>query len=179
MAFKDVGDRIYQIGYGKPQLRGGELSYLLTGVAYGAPPDLDLAYEKRVQKVVRDLIASGKIKSAHDVSDGGLGVAIAECCIRGGVGARIAFGCGPADSATALFGECSSTIIVTVSADECLENLIGDVQIVDIGVVRGDRLDFTILEDSDTRMIDLPVSRLTEVYESAIPEMVRGDVAAG
>ena len=52
------------------------------------PPALDMDYEKRVQQAIREIVTSGLVESAHDVSDGGLAVAIAECTF-GGVGAKI------------------------------------------------------------------------------------------
>ena len=56
---------------------------------WGLPPALDMDYEKRVQAAIREIVSAGLAESAHDVSDGGLAVALAECLRPAGVGAAI------------------------------------------------------------------------------------------
>jgi phosphoribosylformylglycinamidine synthase len=166
MAFKSAGDEIHAIGLGPAQLAGSELSYLLSGKAHGAPPKLDLAQEIAAQKLVRDLIARGMVKSAHDVSEGGLATALAECCIKGEIGAKIDFTEEGADPMTALFGERSATIVITVAAGATFAS--AGVEARKIGLVEGDRL--TIRSGVET--LDLPISKLTSAYENAIPELL-------
>src|SRR5262249_18363100 len=80
--FKDEGDLIMLVGE-----IGGELGrslYLKVchQLKVGPPPQIDLAHEIKVQNVVRDLIRTGLVKGAHDCSEGGLAVAVAECCFN-------------------------------------------------------------------------------------------------
>ncbi len=180
MGFKDEGDRIYLICGGKPSLAGSELSYLLTGETYGAPPELDLAEEKRVQKVVRDLISEGKLKSAHDVSDGGLAVALAECCIIGKIGAAIRIECEEDEAVvTELFGERSATIVVSVGANETLPSEIDGVEISYLGLVRREYLTiYSSLNGVMKESLALAVADITNIYESAIPKMMEAAVVA-
>lgn len=82
--FKDEGDLIAIIGKehkGIDGLGGSEYLKLIHNKVEGDAPDIDAEYEKKLQHTLLDLIRKGFIKSAHDVSDGGLAVALAECCI--------------------------------------------------------------------------------------------------
>jgi phosphoribosylformylglycinamidine synthase len=69
---------------------GTEYAKVILNELWGLPPALDMEYEKRVHDAMREIIAEGLAESAHDVSDGGLAVATAECCL-GGVGAALHF----------------------------------------------------------------------------------------
>src|SRR5262245_21113689 len=95
--FKDEGDIIILVGVepahpraaeehdeGVAALNLGGSRYLKVchGVKIGPPPEIDLAYETKVQNAVRDLIREGLVQSAHDCSEGGLAVALAECCFN-------------------------------------------------------------------------------------------------
>ena len=53
---------------------------MILGTLWGLPPKLDMAYEKRVHDAMREIVAEGLAESAHDLSDGGLAVALSECC---------------------------------------------------------------------------------------------------
>jgi len=79
--FKANGDVIVLLGRTREELGGSEYLALWHGMVRGAPPWIDLAVEKQVQQVCAAAIAQGIVRSAHDVSDGGLAVALAECCI--------------------------------------------------------------------------------------------------
>ena len=78
--FKDAGDTVLLLGVTNNDLGGTEVCHALTNQAIGAPPQLDLAFEKSVQQVCLSAIRDGLVKSAHDCSDGGLAVALAESC---------------------------------------------------------------------------------------------------
>ena len=68
---------------------GTEYAKVVLNQLWGLPPALDMDYEKRVQAAVREIVAQGLAESAHDLSDGGLAVALAECSFGpAGVGAR-------------------------------------------------------------------------------------------
>jgi phosphoribosylformylglycinamidine synthase len=114
-AFKAAGDIILLIG--EPGHELGASHYLLTvhGRKAGAPPQLDYAKELAVQNAVRDLIRKGLVKSAHDCSEGGLAVNLAESCLSGNLGAKTEIHGTRAD--VALFNESQSRIVITVSPE--------------------------------------------------------------
>jgi phosphoribosylformylglycinamidine synthase II len=114
IAFKAAGEAIILIGETSGWL--GQSAYLATvcGREEGAPPPVDLAVERRNGDFVRGLIAAGRVQTCHDLSDGGLAVALAEMAMAGGVGATIE--ALPAGSAHAvLFGEDQARYLVAVS----------------------------------------------------------------
>ena len=81
--FKEEGDVVYLLGDTQADLGGSELLQVVHGIAAGRPPRLDLAEEKRLHALVLEAAAAGWLRSAHDCSDGGLAVALAECAFRG------------------------------------------------------------------------------------------------
>jgi phosphoribosylformylglycinamidine synthase len=79
--FQNEGDLVYLIGDTLPELGGSEYLKRVHQKVAGTPPELDLEKEKRVQEAALDAIRSGWIQSCHDLADGGLAIALAECCI--------------------------------------------------------------------------------------------------
>jgi len=88
-ALKTEGDVLFLIGKTKGELGASLYLREICGREDGAPPEYDLAAERRNGEFVRRLIASGRVKTCHDVSDGGLLVALAEMALAGGIGAKI------------------------------------------------------------------------------------------
>ena len=92
--FKNPGRTIFILGGAgecdEAHFGGTEYAKVVLNELWGLPPVLDMDYEKRVHDAMREIVAAGLAESAHDVSDGGLAVAVAECCM-GGVGAALAF----------------------------------------------------------------------------------------
>ncbi len=113
IGFKAEGEAIILIGLTEGWL--GQSAYLATicGREEGAPPPVDLAVERGNGDFVRDLIVNGRISACHDLSDGGLAVALAEMAMAGGIGASIAvLPEGPAHAV--LFGEDQGRYLLTV-----------------------------------------------------------------
>jgi phosphoribosylformylglycinamidine synthase len=174
-SFKDDGDVVILLGKTLGHLGGSEYLATVHKIVGGDAPDLDLIVEKAVQQLVLQAINAGLIKSAHDCSEGGLAVAIAECCILDSqhmMGAEISI----ADTGTridcALFGEDQSRVVVT-TAESRVESVLDMARVFDveakvIGHVGGDRLRINDL-------IDLQCSTLGEEYFEAIErEMSHG-----
>lgn len=111
-AFQDPGDEVVLLGAFQPALGGSEYLAQVHQKDAGQPPELDLELEKRVQACCRDLVRNGIIKSAHDCSEGGLAVTLAECCIAGRRGALLEIPVDGREDAL-LFGEVQSCIIVS------------------------------------------------------------------
>jgi phosphoribosylformylglycinamidine synthase II len=92
--FKTAGRTIFILGGAgecdEAHFGGTEYAKVVLNELWGLPPALDMDYEKRVHDAMREIVAAGLAESAHDVSDGGLAVAVAECCM-GGVGAALSF----------------------------------------------------------------------------------------
>ena len=168
MDFKEAGDKVFLVSLGEPTFGGSEYLSLIHGLEVGAPPALDLENEKRVQAFIRQAIARQLVTSAHDISDGGLAVALAESAITGGIGATIDIPAG--DSALALYGERTASIIVTAAEPSipALESLAqsSGVPLAAIGVVGGGNL---TVASAGVTVIDTPVRALTEAFETAIP----------
>jgi phosphoribosylformylglycinamidine synthase II len=126
--FKDEGDVIILVGEIGDELGGTRYLKVCYGLKVGPPPQVDLPHEIKVQNAVRDLIQAGLVKSAHDCSEGGLAVALAESCFNPDrlFGAEISCSHGPAgrqsetlhsDAATVLFNESQSRIVISVATE--------------------------------------------------------------
>ena len=167
-AFKNEGDVVVLIGVselgGEPGAIGSS-SYLqvVHGKVAGRPA-IDLDLEARVQRLCREAIEQGLLKSAHDCADGGLAVCLAESCIAGGVGFKGDFSV-PERWDAALFGEAQSRIIVSLSAEdlarfEALASAEG-VPWARLGQVGGESL---ALEP----LLDVPVDDLRTAWEGGL-----------
>jgi phosphoribosylformylglycinamidine synthase len=109
--FQEEGDRVLLLGDVGNRDLGGSAYLAERGYVVGPLPTVDLQREAAVQRLCRALIASGLVRSAHDCSDGGLGVALAEGCLLGGVGLVLA--AAPRDPVEWLFNEAQSRIVVS------------------------------------------------------------------
>jgi phosphoribosylformylglycinamidine synthase len=124
--FKREGDVVFLVGESlEPTLAGSEWLMQRSGKLSGRGPAIDLHAEAALQKLVLSLARSELLRSAHDVSDGGLAVTLAECCTLGEqpIGARIE---GPAEASAeralaSLFGESPSRVVVSVAPDHADE----------------------------------------------------------
>ena len=158
-------------------LAASEFLEVCHGLVAGRP-QIDLDLERRVQQVCRLAIDEGLVRSAHDCSDGGLAVALAECCIQGGVGFVGDRGeSGRWDAV--LFGEKQSRIVVAVADSNAgrLEDICLNQQVpaVRLGYTGGDRYSLRFynhqgLPGLDEGLIDLPVAQLAEVWRNGLEE---------
>jgi phosphoribosylformylglycinamidine synthase len=127
-AFKSAGEAIILIGETRGHLGASIFLRDLTGRREGPAPPVDLAAEKRNGDLVRGLIRGGRISACHDLSDGGLAVAVAEMALAGNLGAEVEApenaGQTPLHAETPLhawlFGEDQARYLVTTTAPEAL-----------------------------------------------------------
>ena len=144
-------------------LAGSEYLKCVHGRVAGSPK-IDINLEKRVQQACRDAIGRGLISSAHDCSEGGLAVALAECSIQGGTGFTGDF---TVDSRwdAVLFGERQSRIVVSLPENDwdALANLAAsiDVPLLKLGTTGGDRFQIN-------GQVDLPVSKIADVWNNGL-----------
>jgi phosphoribosylformylglycinamidine synthase subunit PurL len=168
-SFKNEGDSIILLGETKAELGGSEFQYVVHGVTEGRPPELDLAVEKRLQDAVLKAIQEGLVASAHDLSEGGLAVALAESCIGGRVGAAVNVASELRPDFT-LFSESQSRILLSATPDkaDALKHWIASqgVPYQEIGTVTGKEL--TVKVNNEQRL-QSPVSELAKVWKDAIP----------
>ncbi|GJM01622.1 MAG: phosphoribosylformylglycinamidine synthase subunit PurL [Rhodomicrobium sp.] len=118
VALTDEGLALILVGETKGHVGQSLFQELLTGDFNGAPPPVDLALERRTGDAVRELILSGKLSAVHDVSDGGLLVAIAEMCLAGDVGVILEPYQGQIKREAYWFGEDQARYLLAVPAGE-------------------------------------------------------------
>jgi phosphoribosylformylglycinamidine synthase II len=192
LAWREAGDRIWLLGV---PLEGGETpsdprlglagsSYLerLHGAVTGRPPEIDLPLERAVQGFLRQAIAQGLVASAHDLSDGGLAVAAAECCIASGLGAQLELPVSRARLDRLLFAEGGARILVSVPVEQtaawqkALEH--GErIPAEPLGVVlAAPELE---IHQGGSILVGMPVERLAETFEQAIPRRLGADLPPG
>jgi phosphoribosylformylglycinamidine synthase len=173
MGFKNQDDFIFLLGENRDELGGSEFLAMYHGLEAGMPPKLDLEKEKALQNCTLELINQGLINSAHDISEGGLSVALAECCLAGGLGAQIKLD-GTIRPSALLFGETQSRIIVSISRDKLdqvkeVTQRYG-VPLSKLGVVQGKSL----VINGDSFTINLTLNEIEAKYKGAIPCLMKG-----
>ncbi|MEA2030368.1 MAG: phosphoribosylformylglycinamidine synthase subunit PurL [candidate division Zixibacteria bacterium] len=169
--FDNEGDVIYLLGENKEHIGASEFLHSIYGHNKGPVPPLNLLFEKKIQDALLTAIQSGLVKSAHDVSDGGLAVALAESCISNKdrqIGAAIQLDDNIRPDAL-LFGETQSRIVISCSPENALriEELFSEhnVQCNCIGTVGG-----TNLKIND--LVDQPVQSMSDAFFNAMSEFM-------
>jgi phosphoribosylformylglycinamidine synthase len=165
--FEREGDAVYLLGATAEDLGGTELLKVVHGRVAGRPPRLDLDAERRLHELMAAAAAAGILRSAHDPSEGGLAVALAECCFRGdevGLGGRFDLPTGLRDDVI-LFSESPSRMVVTTHDEVSLQETARrhGVPCARLGAVGGGRL---TLVSGGRVLVDLPVARLREAWMS-------------
>ena len=167
-------------GVAAPSLGGSQYLKVCHGLKIGPPPHVDLRHEIKIQSAVRDLIREGLVKSAHDCSEGGLAVALAECCFNPEelFGAKIALNADDTSATTVLFNESQSRIVISV-APENLDNTMSmlrkrDVPFQHLGKVSGDELRIQVNEET----FAWPIADLYDDWWNSIRRLVESDSSA-
>jgi phosphoribosylformylglycinamidine (FGAM) synthase-like enzyme len=172
--FKGAGDVIVLLGEDRGELGGSEYLKIVHGLVKGDAPALDLVRERTLQQLIVELIADGLVRSAHDCSDGGVAVTVAESCFdTGGVGASVELA-----SATELFSETASRIVISVAAskekDVLARAAAAAVPARRIGTTGGARI---LVSTAGQKAIDVTVAEAEHVWATAIGDFFKRAVA--
>ncbi|WP_019535458.1 phosphoribosylformylglycinamidine synthase subunit PurL [Paenibacillus ginsengihumi] len=172
-SFKREGDVVLLLGETKAELGGSEFQYVIHGVTEGRPPHIDLDVEKRLLDTVLEAIRQGLVASAHDLSEGGLAVALAESCMSGGLGASVDFATDLRRD-IALFSESQSRILLSAAPENAdkLQSFIESqgVPVQRLGTVGGAELSIRV---NGAPAIELPVAQMEQVWKDAIPCLMK------
>jgi len=172
MHFKNAGDVVVLLGETADELGGSEYLSTVHGVIAGVPPAMDVVEERAIHEALLAAIEAGLVRSAHDCSEGGVAVALAECAIAGGLGATVTLDDDLAP-VSSLFSETQGRIVVTCAeADaEALTDLFvaRSVAFSVIGEVGGDRL---VIED----MVDVSLQELEAAWKPTLERLVQGEM---
>jgi len=171
--FKKEGDSVILLGENKEELGGSEYLKCVFDMEKGMPPQIDLKEEKRIQEFCLEAISMSLVKSAHDVSEGGLSIALAECSFLSPQ--KIGFSLDLQDDIrrdALLFGETQSRILVS-SSNKKFKKLLNlakkrKVKATVLGKTGGDRI---IIYHSNKKIIDMPVDEAYKAWKEAIPDI--------
>jgi phosphoribosylformylglycinamidine synthase len=158
LGFRAEGDRIALVGVFAPDIHGSELARLGGTELPHTLPEIDIAAVAATQHAVRDAMRAGALASAHDIAEGGLATALAECCLESGLGAEVVLG-DTVKPLRALFGEAPGGFVVS-GADGDLRSLAEEIELHVIGTVSGNQL--TII--AGEARIELSLERLREAH---------------
>jgi phosphoribosylformylglycinamidine synthase subunit PurL len=160
-----AGGGLVLLGRTGAEFGGSAWAHVLHGHLGGRPPVPDLAAERRLAGLLAAAAAGGLLAAAHDLSDGGLAIALAESCLRGGTGCRVRL---PGDAFTWLFSESAARVLVAVRPGceaafaelRAAHGVAGEI----IGAVGGDSL---VIEDC----FDVSLAELADVHAATFPAL--------
>jgi phosphoribosylformylglycinamidine synthase II len=163
--FRRAGRRLVLLGEDRGEFGGSAYLRLLHGVEQGKPPAVDLDAERRLGRLLREAIPWGIVRTAHDLAEGGLAVALAEATMAVGTGAVVRVPMRPRD----LFSESQARAIVAILPGQVDRFLAAaerhGVPALEIGESGGDRL----VIEADGGRVDVEVTRLHRIWTGALP----------
>lgn len=164
--FKNEGDDIYLLGSDRKEIGGSQYLKTIFDKVVGDAPDIDIDEEANLIDAILELIGEGVINSAHDTSEGGIAVCLAEKAMSSdGLGCQVTI---DGDNA-ALFGESHSRIIISASPEQATR--ISEIAVeYNLGLLKMGTVieDDFVINDS----INEPVDKLLEAYEGALPNIM-------
>ena len=166
--FKGEGDLILLLGENREELGASEYLRRIHYLRRGPVPKIDLAMEKTYQDLLLKLIRQGLIRSAHDCSEGGLGVALAECCFDQELGATITLRDDIRRDAL-LFGESQGRYLISIKAEdrERVLKQLAESQLAfqELGKIGGDRL---VIHHGEEILLDEAIMDLKKEWQEAL-----------
>jgi phosphoribosylformylglycinamidine synthase len=178
--FASEGDVILLLGTPTNEIGGSEYLARIHGVVGGSPPRCDLEAEKQLIDTLVEAIGGGVVNSAHDCSDGGLAVAIAECCIMDSTaqfGAQIDLTVfAEVDDRALLFGEAQARAVVTSTVPETIRRIAAahGVTCTLIGSVSAPGADLEITTSG--RALHVSLAALHDAFHESIPRIMEAAV---
>lgn len=173
--FKREGEAIVLLGENREELGASEYLRSILNMEKGVPPRIDLKEEKGVQEFCLKVISEGWVESAHDISEGGLAVCLAECSFlsREKIGFRMDLQDEIRPDAL-LFGESQSRIVLSIRK----ENLAKVLNLAEKRTVRASVLGQTgdqmmVIHHQGRKLIDIPVEDAFKAWKEAIPQVFR------
>jgi phosphoribosylformylglycinamidine synthase II len=168
MAFAVPGDAVCLLGETRDELAGSAWADVIHDHLGGHPPIVDLDHEKRLAEVMIRASRRGLLRSAHDLSDGGLAQALVECCLRKGFGVEVGLPI-EADPFVMMFSESTGRVVASLQPDlvDELESLCSELQVplTRLGVV-GPR------EEAELHIAGqcvLPLDQIREAWSATLP----------
>ncbi|MCF7921967.1 MAG: phosphoribosylformylglycinamidine synthase subunit PurL [Candidatus Marinimicrobia bacterium] len=176
MEFKDDGDFIILIGETKAELGASEYLDVIHNLVTGDVPALDLKLERKAQDYILDIIRKGLVRSAHDLGDGGLAVALAESCIAGKLGANVSLDMDIRADAL-LFGESQTRFML--SADQAATDKIVELaaqQGLESAVIgRVTKIKKVIIHNMDEKLIDVSLEACSTAFANGFDKLMKTD----
>ena len=170
-----VGVPIVLLGRTAAEFGGSAWAQVAHGHCGGRPPEVDLAAERALAAVLTQAAAEGLLEAAHDLSEGGLALALAECCLDQGIGCQVTL---PGDLFTQLFSESAARAVVAVrpGSERAFAALAArhGVPASELGVTGGDSLVVTgRTEEASTGQasFDIPVDELAAAHRGTLPSL--------
>ena len=183
LGWRQPGDAVLLLGVAPDEqgddrlgLAGSSYQMLVSGVLAGRPPRVDFELERGVQQLLRQAIAAGLLASAHDSSDGGLAVALAESSIASALGVELKLNGRPEGLARMLFAEGGARVAISVKA-ECRQQwdqlaAQSTVPITELGVVSNGSTFRIHCGDKD---VQLSLADLKRAHQEGLPRRIGGE----
>ena len=171
--FKEEGDILFLIGETGYEIGGSHYLLAVHGRKEGAPPVLDFVREIAIHSVLLQLIRNGLVRSAHDCSEGGLAVALAESCFGTDLGARVHFGKTDQRPDVVLFNETQGRIVISVKPNQA-ERVSAELERsgVAFSLIGAVTLEPYLSIAVGTSEFKWSVSELNQIWEKAIPTLM-------
>ncbi len=171
-SFQKVGHLVFLLGETRAEL-GGSVYLQLQGAPLQGPiPSLDMRVEKILQEQLLAAIQAGLVRSAHDLSEGGLLFGLAESCLYDSLGLQAEMDSGKLRPDHFLLSESASRVVVSIHPDDetRFSRHFSDVPVTRVGVVTENRFELAV---NRLPLISLPVRELRDVWESSFEEVFR------
>ena len=184
LGWKNINHQIWIIGSNVSESTISASSYLeyFHGLVTGRPPNIDLKSEKFCQSFLRDAIANNYITSSHDIGDGGLAIALAECCIKSLMGATINLQSKNSREDNLLFSEGGSRIIFSIDEkdefnllnyfNDTSKDFCEDIYLKKIGVVAEENLNIKV---ENKELCNIKVEHLADKFNNSISNYFKND----
>ncbi len=171
IGFARGGETVLLLGRTAAEFGGSAWAQVMHGHLGGRPPAVDLAAERALAAVLTAAASGGLLSAAHDLSDGGLAIALAECCLAGGRGCRVTL---PGDPFTLLFSESAARAVVAVrpGSEAAFATLLEShgVPSAVLGVTGGASLDISTSPEAGASFT-IPLDELAGVHRATLPAL--------